>query len=46
MLVLELSKGDRVRINGATDLVITEIHDGQVEIAIDRSTDSADDPEV
>jgi hypothetical protein len=44
MLVSELSKGDRVRINDATDVIILEIHDGQIKIGIQRLADSVGDP--
>ena len=45
MLVLELTRGDRVRVNGTTDVIVVEIHEGQVEIGIQRSGDSGGDPE-
>ena len=40
-LVLERGRGDRIRINGTTDVVVLEIHAGQLKIAIESLPDDA-----
>ena len=38
-LVLERGRGDHIRINGTTEVVVLEIHAGQVKIAIESLPD-------
>ena len=40
MLVLDRRQGQRIRINGTTEVVVLEIHPDQVRIAIESSPDN------
>jgi sRNA-binding carbon storage regulator CsrA len=45
MLVLHRKPGQRIRINGTTDVVVLGIRDGQVELGVEGASDAFTEPE-